>query len=169
MASEQQPNNALSLRSFARIESMHLYETHLPVQNTEVSQRFYLDVVGLEFAYRDQARDIVFLWIGADKSSMLGLWGPDTAYGTPHHKCHLAIALTMPELLAVGLRLNGLGVATRNFGGEETTEPSVIGWMPSAQLYFADPDGHGLEYIAPLNETPDDAFIGSLSAWNQRA
>jgi len=31
--------------------------------------------------------------------------------------------------------------------GEKTTEPSVIGWMPSAQLYFRDRDGHSLEFF----------------------
>ncbi len=111
----------------------HLYETHLPVRNTEASPRFYLDVVGLELAYRDPTRDVVFLWVGPAKQSMLGLWGPGSAYGHPH-KCHFAIAVSLPELLAVGGRLNGLGVATRNFFLEETTEPSVIGWMPSAQF-----------------------------------
>jgi lactoylglutathione lyase len=148
---------------------MYLYETHLPVQSTEASQRFYLDVVGLEFAYRDPTRDIVFLWIGKEKRSTLGLWGPDTSYGRQPHKCHLAIALSLPELLAVGKRLSALGVSTRNFAGEKTAEPSVIGWMPSAQLYFSDPDGHSLEYISLLEETPDAGFIGSFSAWKQRA
>ena len=50
---------------------MHLYETHLPVKDTEVSSRFYVDVVGLEFADRDLTRDIVFLWVGSNKRSML--------------------------------------------------------------------------------------------------
>jgi lactoylglutathione lyase len=147
---------------------MYLYETHLPVQSTEASQRFYLDVVGLEFAYRDPTRDIVFVWIGAAKRSMLGLWGPDSSYGQPH-KCHLAIAMSLPELLSAGQRLNDLGVSTLNFGGEKTVEPSVIGWIPSAQLYFTDPDGHSLEYITLLDDTPDPDFIGSLSAWQTRA
>src|ERR1051325_857846 len=118
---------------------MHLYETHLPVKNTELSQRFYVEVVGLEVAYRDPKRDIVFLWIGTARRSMLGLWGPTTTRGTHPHDCHFAIALSLPELLLAGKRLNDLGVSTRNFMEEETTEPSVIGWMPSAQLYFRDP------------------------------
>src|SRR6266567_4341601 len=99
---------------------MYLYETHLPVRDTEAAKRFYLDVVGLEFAYRDPTRDIVFLWAGGAKRSMLGLWGPDTAYGRHPHKCHLAFAVSLPELLAAGKRLNGLGVTTRNFFSEET-------------------------------------------------
>jgi lactoylglutathione lyase len=148
---------------------MHLYETHLPVTNTEASAKFYEEAVGLEFAYRDPGRDIVFLWIGSGRRSMLGLWGPTTKYGSDPHRCHFAIALSLPELLVAGKRLNGLGVSTRNFTGEETTEPSVIGWMPSAQLYFRDPDSHSLEFIALLDDAPDPHFVGPLSAWRSAA
>jgi len=147
---------------------MHLYETHLPVQSTEASRRFYVDVLGLEWAYRDPNRDIVFLWIGGDRRSMLGLWGPSTIRGGDFHKCHFAIAVSLPELLAWGNRLAASGIERQNFMGEKTTEPSVIGWMPSAQLYFRDPDGHSLEFIALLDDKPDSDFIGPLSAWAKR-
>ncbi len=148
---------------------MHLYETHLPVTNTETSATFYVDIVGLEFAYRDPTRDIVFLWIGSNRRSMIGLWGPSTNYGSDFHKCHFAMAVSLPELLASGKRLTASGIACQNFLGQKTTEPSVIGWMPSAQLYFRDPDGHSLEFIALLDDTPDLDFIGTLSAWQKKA
>jgi lactoylglutathione lyase len=148
---------------------MHLYETHLPVRSTGASERFYVDVVGLQFAYRDPTRDAVFLWIGSKRRSMLGLWGPSTTRGGDFHKGHFAIALTLPELLVTGKRLNDMGVRTHNFAGEKTVEPSVIGWMPSAQIYFCDPDGHSLEYIALLDDPPDPAFIGPFSTWQKRS
>ena len=144
---------------------MHLYEAHLPVADTSAAKRFYVEIVGLQFAHRDLTRDIVFLWAGADRKSMLGLWGPSTTYGSDFHKCHFAIAVSLPDLLAAGKRLNASGIKTHNFAGEETTVPSVIGWMPSAQLYFRDPDGHSLEYIALLDQAPDPSFVGSFSAW----
>jgi lactoylglutathione lyase len=146
---------------------VYLYETHLAVTDTATSQAFYLNVVGLSFAYRDPKRDIVFLWIGENRQSMLGLWGPGTEFGRPH-KSHLAIAVSLPELLVAGKRLNDLGVETRSFTERATTEPSVIGWMPSAQLYFDDPDRHLLEFIALLDDEPDATFIGSLSEWQTR-
>jgi lactoylglutathione lyase len=146
---------------------MHLYETHLPVAHTEQATKFYLDVVRLTFAYRDPSRDVVFLWVGADRRSMLGLWGPTTLYGKDSHPCHFAIALLLPELLETGKRLNRQGITTRNFAGEETAEPSVIGWMPSAQLYFRDPDGHSVEFIALLDDPPNPDFIGPLSLWQE--
>ncbi len=144
---------------------MHLYETHLPVRSTETSLAFYLDVVGLEFASRVPSRDVVFLWIGTEKRSMLGLWGPNSTYGKQHHPHHLAIAVPLAELFAAGPGLRERGVATRNFAGENTTQPSVIGWMPSAQLYFNDPDGHVLEFISLLDDPPDENFIGPYSQW----
>ncbi len=147
---------------------MHLYETHLPVQSTERSLAFYRDLVGLQLAYRDPSRDIVFLWLGAERRSMLGLWGPSTSLGKQPCKHHLAMAVSLDELVVLGPQLQARRVVTTNFLGEQTTEPSVIGWMPSAQIYFPDPDGHALEYIALLDETPDPSFIGTLSAWRER-
>ena len=148
---------------------MNLYETHLAVRNTETSKAFYLEIVQLSFAYRDPKRDIVFLWIGENRASLLGLWGPDTTYGSQFYPSHLAIAISLPELLSAGERLNRLKVRTYNFARTETTETSVIGWMPSAQLYFRDPDGHLLEFIALLDDEPDPDFIGSLSEWRRQA
>jgi len=57
---------------------MHLYETHLPVANTEIAKDFYTEIVGLTFAYRDPGRDIVFLWADSKEKGMIGLWGPNT-------------------------------------------------------------------------------------------
>jgi lactoylglutathione lyase len=148
---------------------VNLYEAHLPVADTNAAQRFYVEIVGLQFAHRDLTRDIVFLWAGSNKQSMLGLWGPSTALGREFHKCHIAFAVSLPELLAAGKRLNQTGIQTRNFAGETTIEPSVIGWMPSAQLYFDDRDGHSLEFIALLDESPEPRFAGSFSEWKKRS
>ena len=83
----------------------------------------------------------------------------------------LADAFNVPlaELLAASERLNAAGIQTQNFAGEKTTEPSVIGWMPSALLYFRDCDGHSLEFIALLDESPEPTFVGSLSEWKKRS
>ncbi|HEY2714551.1 MAG TPA: VOC family protein [Chthoniobacterales bacterium] len=147
---------------------MHLYEAHLPVADTGVAQAFYTDVVGMQFACRDPCRDIVFLWAGDDRRSMVGLWGPMTTYGGRFHESHLAFRVSLAELLAAGQRLHRSGVMSQDFGGTQTDEPSVIGWMPSAQLYFRDPDGHLVEFIALLDDTPDPSFIGSLSQWRKK-
>src|SRR5438093_8714121 len=100
-------------------KAMHLYETHLPVKDTEVASRFYVDVVGLEYAHRDLTRDIVFLWVGSNRRSMIGLWAPTTSHGQPH-RCHFAISISLSDLLAAGARLSTLGVITRDFSGKIT-------------------------------------------------
>jgi lactoylglutathione lyase len=100
---------------------------------------------------------------------MLGLWGPSTTLGREFHKCHIAFKVPLAELLAAGERLKTAGIQTQNFAGWKTTEPSVIGWMPSAQLYFRDRDGHSLEFIALLDESPEPEFVGTLSEWKQRS
>jgi lactoylglutathione lyase len=148
---------------------MHLYEAHLPIADTEAAQRFYVEIVGLQFAHRDLTRDAVFLWAGANRRSMLGLWGPNTTLGGELHECHIAFNIPLAELLAAGERLNAAGIETQNFDGEKTAEPSVIGWMPSAQLYFRDRDGHSLELIALLDESPAPEFVGALSEWKQQS
>ena len=80
----------------------------------------------------------------------------------------IAVTVALSDLFAAGPRLSSLGIVTRDFSGKTTTEPSVIGWMPSAQIYFSDPDGHTVEYITLLDEAPECEFVGSLSAWKAR-
>ena len=147
---------------------MHLYETHIPVTDTRASEIFYTEVVGLPFAYRDPTRDIVFLWADEKHKGMIGLWGASTGYGRRHGiltRCHLAFSVSLEQLQHAIVKLNERGIETSGFGGKRATEPSVIGWMPSAQIYFRDPNGHSLEFITLLSETPNAGFTGSYSDW----
>ena len=92
---------------------MHLYETHLPVTHTELARKFYAEIVGLPFAYRDPTRDIVFLWATTKEQGMVGLWGPNTAYGSENgieRKCHLAFTVALDELFAAIAKLNKKGM-----------------------------------------------------------
>ncbi len=149
---------------------MHLYETHIPVADTKIAERFYREIVGLPFAYRDPTRDIVFLWADLKEKGMIGLWGPNTAYGSQNganRKCHVAFAVRLDQLIDAIKKLTENGIDTFGFGGNKTDEPSVIGWMPSAQIYFRDPDGHMLEFISILPEHPNPSFNGSYSEWKK--
>jgi lactoylglutathione lyase len=153
-----------------RFAAMHLYETHLPVADTKTAERFYREIVGLPFAYRDPSRDVVFLWAHAKEKGMIGLWGPDTAYGPQDGvatKQHLAFAVPLHELLAMMKKLGENKIDIFGFGGDKTDEPTVIGWMPSAQIYFRDPDGHMLEFITILPDPPNPKFNGSFSEWKK--
>ncbi|MFK7802740.1 MAG: VOC family protein [Anaerolineae bacterium] len=147
---------------------MQLYEVHMPVSDLAASIEFYSRVLGLELAYEQPHRGVAFMWIGSREKSMLGLWAPGSPYGWKdgnRFKSHFAISIPLDELLATPARLRGLAVEPRGFGGEPTDEPSVIGWMPSAQVYFADPDSHSLEYITVLDEAPKPNFKGSWAEW----
>jgi len=149
---------------------MHLYETHLPVADTKTAERFYREIVGLPFAYRDPTRDIVFMWADAKEKAMLGLWGPNTAYGKQDRAPqthHLAFAVPLDELFAAITNLNDRGIEILGFGREKTDEPAVIGWVPAAMIYFRDPDGHMLEFITILPDPPNPNFNGKYSEWKK--
>jgi lactoylglutathione lyase len=64
-------------------------------------------------------------------------------------------------------RLKEQKIDTFSFNGNKTDEPSVIGWMPSAQVYFRDPDGHMLEFISILPELANPKFNGRYSEWEE--
>jgi lactoylglutathione lyase len=45
----------------------------------------------------------------------------------------------------------------------------VIPWIPAASVYFDDPDGHSLEYIAMLSDQADPAMPRmGLAEWRRR-
>ena len=65
---------------------------------------------------------------------------------------HIALRVSLRDVLAACDALRSGGVTPLSFFGNETSEPSVIGWMPAAAVYFRDPDGHLIEYLAMLEE-----------------
>jgi len=78
----------------------------------------------------------------------------------------VAFKASLDDVLTACDRLRDLGVTPLSFFADETTEPSVIGWMPAAAVYFHDPDGHLLEYLTMLDEPPrPDAGIVPWSEW----
>ena len=142
-----------------------LFETHLTVRDLDRSIGFYRDLVGLQLGFHERDRGAAFFWIGAPGQSMLGLWAAGSA--PLAISLHVALATSLEEVLDAPSRLRRLGVTPLSFDAEETNEPSVIGWMPAASVYFRDPDGHLLEYLAMLDAPPDpDRGIVSWSEWS---
>jgi lactoylglutathione lyase len=141
-----------------------LFEAHLTVADVPRSTAFYREVVGLPLALDLPERGAAFLWVGEPGRSMLGLWSMGSA--PMGMTLHVAFDVALDELLGAPARLRDQGVVPLSFFGEETDEPSVIGWMPAAAVYFRDPDGHQLEYLAMLDEPPrPDAGIVPWSEW----
>jgi len=141
-----------------------LFEAHLTVSNLNTSIAFYRDVVGLELAHTVPDRQAAFFWIGQRGRTMLGLWGT----GHAPHRCslHIAFAASLDDVLPAAAALRAAGVTPLDFNGRETDEPVVLGWMPAACIYFHDPDGHLLEYVAMLQDPPAaDRGIVPWTAW----
>jgi lactoylglutathione lyase len=141
-----------------------LFETHLTVSDLKRSTIFYRDVVGLKLAFEASERNVAFFWIGDSGRSMLGLWSLGTApLGLT---LHLAFDVALDDLLDAPKVLKTQGLKPLSFFGVETTEPSVICWMPAASVYFRDPDGHMLEYLSMLDKKPrPDLGIIPWSEW----
>ena len=142
-----------------------LYETHLMVSDLDRSVAFYRDVVGLPLALQLPERGAAFLWVPDSRRSMLGLWSRGSA--PLGMTLHVAFEVGLDDLLDAPRRLRANGVTPLSFFGVETSEPSVIGWMPAAAVYFRDPDDHLLEYLSMLDDDPQpDRGIVDWSAWS---
>ncbi len=141
-----------------------LFEAHLTVSDLSRSVAFYREIVGLSLAYELPERDAAFFWLGPPGEAMLGLWALGSA--PVALSLHVAFRASLEDVLSACERLRSLGVVPLSFFATETSEPSVIGWMPAAAVYFRDPDGHLLEYLAMLDAEPrPDRGILPWSEW----
>jgi lactoylglutathione lyase len=141
---------------------LSLFETHLAVADLDTSVAFYRDVVGLKLAHITPARQAAFFWVGSAGHAMLGLWsaGPAPQKTT----MHIAFGATLEDVVAAPRALRSLGVTPLNFDLQPTDAPVVLAWMPAASVYFHDPDGHLLEYIAMLSDSPRPS--GGVVPWH---
>jgi lactoylglutathione lyase len=141
-----------------------LFETHLTVRDVRRSVAFYRDVVGLPVALDLPERNAAFMWVGEPGRSMLGLWGIGSSVNSM--TLHIAFDAALEDVLEAPRRLREQGVTPLSFFGAETDEPDVLAWMPAAAVYFEDPDGHLLEYLAMLAVEPrPDAGVLPYSKW----
>ena len=144
-----------------------LFEAHLTVSDLPRSLDFYRDAVGLRLAFEVPGRGAAFLWVGEPGRSMLGLWSLGSA--PMGLTLHVAFDSPLEHVLAAPERLRARALTPLSFFGEETSEPSVIGWMPAAAVYLRDPDGHLLEYLSMLDEEPRrDVGVLPWSEWSRR-
>jgi lactoylglutathione lyase len=136
-----------------------LFEAHLTVTDLDRSVEFYRDVVGLQLAYVTAARQAAFFWIGPGGNAMLGLWSGGV--GPQRMTMHIAFRVSPAEVIAAPAVLRSAGITPLDFEGQPTDEPVVIAWMPALSVFFRDHDGHLLEYIAMLPDTPrpDDGVV----------
>jgi hypothetical protein len=99
-------------------------------------------------------------------SSARGTCNAINSCGDGDYRLHVAFEVALDDLMDAPKRLQAQGITPLSFFGAETTEPSVIGWMPAAALSFRNPDGHLLEYLTMLDEEPEPKLgIVSWSEW----
>lgn len=85
-------------------------------------------------------------------------------------RLHIAFAVSLENVIASIDRLRKEGITPRDGGGSSPIyEPVVISWVPAASVFFDDPDGHSLEYIAVLDDDPRPELGWlPLSSWQAR-
>ena len=129
-----------------------LFEAHLTVSDLDRSIAFYRDVLGLPLAYRLPARNVAFFWVPSSDKAMLGLWSIGTS--PLRLRLHIAFDVALQHVFDSVSALRHAGLTPTSGDGTPVDEPIVLAWMPAASVYFDDPDGHSLEFICMLDETP---------------
>jgi catechol-2,3-dioxygenase len=145
-----------------------LFETHLFVENLERSMNFYKNVLELEHACTEDKRRVAFFWIGKAKQSMLGIWEkPKEEIDIRHFAFESTVDFVMNQSVHY---LKEKNLVPYNFLKDGTDRPMVFAWMPAIAIYFDDPDGHVLEFIAIL-DGPGKPELGVISyqEWLLRA
>ncbi len=143
-----------------------LYETHINVSNLEDSIAFYKNVLGLDFCHKEEKRKIAFFWIGKPKEYMLGLWEKPKAELEVRH---FAFRCELNDILERSVEwLEEKNLKPYNFLKDGTKRPMVFAWMPALAIYFNDPDGNVLEFIALLEgEGKPELGVISYEDWQR--
>lgn len=141
-----------------------LFETHIFVEDLERSIDFYKNVLGLiKCGYNDERR-VAFFWIGEPKGAMLGLWEkPKEEIDIRHFAFRCEVDDVLNKAVAL---LKEHNLQPYNFLKDGNERPMVFAWMPAIAIYFKDPDGHDLEFIAILDgEGKPELGVVSYEEW----
>lgn len=82
---------------------------------------------------------------------MLGVWEKPTP---EKHRGHFAFRVSPDTLFSIQERLKREGLNPRTFLEDDTDSLYVFPWLPAVSVYFQDPDGNSLEFLAMLPEAP---------------
>jgi len=119
-----------------------LGEVSIQVKDLDTMQKFYEEVVGLEVLRRDE--DFVFFRIAegyGGHTQNLALFKAKSEQlnyeGSTLH--HIALNVALEDFEAERIRLEGLGLKVN---------ATIHEWLHVRSLYFYDPEGNHLEFVA---------------------
>jgi len=119
-----------------------LGEVSIQVKDLDTMQKFYEEVVGLEVLRRDE--DFVFFKIAegyGGHTQNLALFETKSEQlnyeGSTLH--HIALNVALEDFEAERIRLEGLGLKVN---------ATIHEWLHVRSLYFYDPEGNHLEFVA---------------------
>lgn len=97
---------------------------------------------------------------------MLGLW--EVGNSPQRMQLHTAFLVDIADVLGACNQLKQAGCVPLDFDGQATSEPSVLCWLPAAAVYFLDPDGNMLEFLALLpDEQRPELGIVDWTSWSR--
>lgn len=115
-----------------------VYEIAIKVKDLVRSESFYKDVLGFREGLRDEKRNWLFLYVGGD-AGMIVLQEDQGTWPLQHFAFNVSEADL--DRAANELKEKGVKVSVRVYHE----------WMKATSVYFEDPDGHDLEFIALAN------------------
>lgn len=112
-----------------------VYEIAIKVRDLARSEVFYKEVLGLQEGLRDDKRNWNFLYVGGNAGMVVlqedkGDWP----------KQHFAFSVSERDLEQAASLLEERGI--------KVSAPVHHEWMNATSVYFEDPDGNDLEFIA---------------------
>jgi len=120
-----------------------LGEVSIQVRDLDAMQKFYEEVVGLEVLRRDNDERFVFFKVaegyGGHTQNLALFEASNTLNSQESTLHHIALNVALEDFETEKMRLEGLGLKIN---------ATVHEWLHVRSLYFYDPEGNHLEFVA---------------------
>jgi len=120
-----------------------LGEVSIQVRDLDAMQKFYEELVGLEVLRRDDDERFVFFKVaegyGGHTQNLALFEASSTLNPQESTLHHIALNVALEDFETEKMRLDGLGIKIN---------ATVHEWLHVRSLYFYDPEGNHLEFVA---------------------
>lgn len=143
-----------------------IFELHLEVRDLERSMKFYGETLGFKLGRYEECRKRAFYLIQGEQLSMFSI----KERKEPNLR-HFAYRIKTEDIDHMIPYLEDLDIEIiPGWTGAKTDEPLVFPWLPSASVFFNDPDGNRIEFLAVLSDEPlqTERTFMYLSEWRAR-